>query len=190
MKRAGHPYAKARPVPRKPATKEGREEFVGEANATLGEPMAKGHVVPCGGEAEVLRRNGGGYGRRRAGGRDAARTTFSWQSAKLFGALGRDGFYMRPADALNSETFISCLKGLRHIRTKFAMTLDNAGYRRYRMAVQFMESAGGDNRWMCLPPHTPSWARSRRSIWRSSARWPAGTLRAWTSSGTQLRKTR
>ncbi len=42
MKRRGCTYTKARPVPRKSATKEEREEFVSETNATLEEMIAKG----------------------------------------------------------------------------------------------------------------------------------------------------
>ena len=97
MKRAGCSYTKARPVPRKSATKEEREEFMNETNATLEELIAEDYVVLCGDEAGVLRWNGGGYGWRRTGGRDTVKTTFSKQFVKMFGALGKDGFCMRPA---------------------------------------------------------------------------------------------
>ena len=62
MKRTKCSYTKAGPVPRKLATKEEREAFVSEANATLEELMAQDYVVLCGDEAGVLRWNGGGYG--------------------------------------------------------------------------------------------------------------------------------
>ncbi len=155
MKRTKCSYTKARPVPRKSATKEEREAFVSETNATLEELMAKGHVAPCGDEACVLRWNGGGYGWRRTGGRYAVNTTFSRQSVKMFGALGKDGFYMRPADALNSETFIEFLKELRQTCPKLVMMLDNAGYRKSRVASRFIESTGGDVKLIYLPPHAP-----------------------------------
>ena len=96
MKRTKCSYTKARPVPRKSATKEEREEFMSETDATLAELIAKGHVAPCGDEACVLRWNGGGYGWRRTGGRYTGRTAFSRQSVKMFGALGKDGFYILP----------------------------------------------------------------------------------------------
>ena len=155
MKRTKCSYTKARPVPRKSATKEEREAFVSEANATLEELMAKGYVVLCGDEAVVSRWNGGGYGWRRTGGRYTVKSTFSWQSVKMFGALGKDGFYMRPADALNSETFIIHLKELRRVYPKFAMILDNAGYHKSHMVSRFIESAGGDIMLIYLPLHTP-----------------------------------
>ena len=126
-----------------------------ETNAMLAELIAKGHVVLCGDEAGVLRWNGGGYGWRRTGGRDAAKATFSRQSVKTFGALGKDGFYMRPADALNSETFIIYLKDLRRVYPKFAVMLDNAGYHKSRMVSRFIESTGGDIKLIYLPPYTP-----------------------------------
>ena len=88
-------------MPRKSATKEGREEFVSETNATLEELIAKGYVMQRGDETGVLRRNGG-YGLRRVGGRDMVKIVFSWQSVRLFGARDKDGFCMRPADAPNS----------------------------------------------------------------------------------------
>ena len=108
-----------------------------------------------GDEAGVLRWNGGGYGWRRTGGRYTVKSTFSKQSVKMFGALGKDGFYMRPADALNSETFIEFLKELRRAYPKFVMILDNAGYHKSRMASRFIESAGGDIKLIYLPPHAP-----------------------------------
>ena len=126
-----------------------------EANATLEELVSKGHVVPCGDEAGVSRWNGGGYGWRRAGGRDAAKTTFSLQSVKMFGALSKDGFYMRPADALNSATFISYHKELRQTHPKFVMILDNAGYHKSLVVSRFIESTGGDIKLIYLPPYTP-----------------------------------
>ena len=113
LDRAWCSYTKARPIPRKSVTKEEQEEFMNETNATLEELITKGHVVLCGDEARVSRWNGGRYGWRRTGGRDTAKTTFSKQSVKMFGALGKDGFYMWPADALNSATFIEFLKELR-----------------------------------------------------------------------------
>ena len=106
----------------------------------------------------------------------------------MFGALGKDGFYMRPADALNSETFIEFLKELRRVYPKFAMMLDNTGYHKSRMVSRFIESTGGDIKLIYLPPHAPQLNLIGCSTWRSSACWPAGTLRAWTSSGTQLYK--
>ena len=155
MKRPGRSYTKARPIPRKSATKEEREAFMSETNAMLAELIAKGHVVLCGDEAGVLRWNGGGYGWRRTGGRYTVKSTFSKQSVKMFGALGKDGFYMRPADALNSETFIEFLKELRRVYPKFAMILDNAGYHKSRMVSRFIESTGGDIKLIYLPPYTP-----------------------------------
>ena len=155
MKRTKCSYTKARPVPRKSATKEEREAFVSEANATLEELIAQDYVVLCGDEAGVLRWNGGGYGWRRTGGRYTVKSTFSKQSVKMFGALGKDGFYMRPADALNSETFIEFLKELRLVYPKFAMILDNAGYHKSRMVSRFIESTGGDIKLIYLPPYTP-----------------------------------
>ncbi len=126
LKSMGRSYTKAMPVQRKSATKEEREEFMSETNATLEELIAKWYVMLCEDKVGVLRWNGRGYGRRRAGGRDTVKTTFSWHSVKRFGALGRDGFYMRPADALNSETFIEFLKELRQTHPKFVIMLDNA----------------------------------------------------------------
>ena len=155
MKRTKCSYTKARPVPRKSATKEEREEFVSEANATLEELMAQDYVVLCGDEAGVLRWNGGGYGWRRTGGRYTVKSTFSKQSVKMFGALGKDGFYMRPADALNSETFIEFLKELQQTYPKFAMILDNAGYHKSLMVSRFIGSTGGDVKLIYLPPYTP-----------------------------------
>ena len=73
----------------------------------------------------------------------------------MFGALGKDGFYMRPADALNLGTFIICLKELRWIHTKFAMILDNAGCHKSLVASRFIEPTGGDIKLIYLPPHAP-----------------------------------
>ena len=148
-------YTKARPIPRKLTTKEEREAFVSGTNATLEDLIAQDYVVLCGDEAGVSRWNGGGYGWRRTGGRDAVKTTFSWQSVKMFGALGKDGFYMRSADSLNSETFIEFLKELHRTYPKFVMMLDNAGYHKSRMVSQFIGSTGGDTKLVYLSPHTP-----------------------------------
>ena len=155
MDRAGCSYTKARPIPRKPATKEEREAFMNETNAALEELVAKGYVVLCGDEAGVSRWNGGGYGWRRTGGRDTVKTTFSWQSVKMFGALGKDGFHMRPADALHSATFIEFLKELRRVCPNIVMILDNAGYHKSLTVSRFIESTGGDIKLIYLPPYTP-----------------------------------
>ena len=70
MKRTKCSYTQARPIPRKSAAKEEREEFMSETDATLAELIAKGYVVLCGDEAEVSRWNGGGS----AGGAPAGAT--------------------------------------------------------------------------------------------------------------------
>ena len=93
LESTGGSYAKARPIPRKSATKEEREAFKSETNAMLAELIAKGYIMLYGDEAGVSRRNGWGYGWRRTGGRDIAKTTLSRQSVKMFGVLGKDGFY-------------------------------------------------------------------------------------------------
>ena len=187
MKKIKCSYTKARPVPRKSATKEEREAFVSEANATLEELMAQDYVVLCGDEAGVLRWNGGGYGWRRTGGRYTVKSTFSRQSVKMFGALGKDGFYMRPAAALNSATFMEFLKELRRAYPKFATMLDNAGYHKSRVASRFVESTGGDIKLIYLPPHAPQLNPIEVQC-MALKRLPAGTLWAWTSSGTQSYK--
>ena len=92
---------------------------------------------------------------------------------------------MRPADALNSETFIIHLKELRRMHPKFTMILDNAGCRKSRMASRLIQSAGGGIKY--LPPYNPQ----MNPIWVQHVvpkRLPAGTLKAWTSSGTQSYK--
>ena len=73
----------------------------------------------------------------------------------MFGALGKDGFYMRLADTLNSETFIEFLKELRWAYSKFAMILDNAGYHKSLVVSRFTGSTGGDIKLIYLPPYTP-----------------------------------
>ena len=155
MKGTGCSYTKARPVSRKSATKEERDAFVSEINATLEELIAQDYVVLCGDEAGVLRWNGEGYGWRRTGGRDAAMTTFSKQSVNLFGALGKDCFYTRPAIALNSETFIEFLKELRQIYPKFVMILDNAGIRSLSWCPSSYRQPAGTSSWH-ICPRTPS----------------------------------
>ena len=126
-----------------------------ETNATLEELMAQDYVVLRGDGAGVLRWNGGGCGWRRTGGRDAVNTTFSRQSVKMFGAPRKDGFYTRPADAPNLETFMEFLKEPRQAYPKFAMMLDNAGYRKSLAASRFTGSTGGDVKLVYLPPHAP-----------------------------------
>ena len=160
-----------------------------ETNATLEELMTQDYVVLCWDEAGVLRWNGGGYGWRRTGGRDAVNTTFSRQSVKMFGAPGKDGFYTRPADAPNLETFMEFLKEPRQAYPKFAMMLDNAGYHKSLAASRFTGSTGGDVKLVYLPPHAPQ-PNPVEAQYVAPKRLPAGTLRAWTSSGTQSRKTR
>ena len=122
-----------------------------ETNAMLAELMAKGRVVPCGDEAGVSRWNGGGYGWRRIDGRDTVKATFSRQSVKMFGAPGREGFCMRPADAPNSETLIEFLKEPRRAYPKFAMIPDNAGYHKSRVGSRLTGSTVGDIKLIYLP---------------------------------------
>ena len=92
---------------------------------------------------------------RRTGGDDAAKITYSKQSVKLFGALGEDGFYIRPTDELNSEAFIGYLKELQGIHHKFAIILDNAVYHKSGKVDRFIESTDGGIVPVFLPPHTP-----------------------------------
>ena len=73
----------------------------------------------------------------------------------MFGAPGKDGFYTRLADALNSETFMEFLKELRQAYPKFAMMLDNAGYHKSLAASRFIGSTGGNIELIYLPPHAP-----------------------------------
>ena len=153
--RTAFPHAKARPVPGKSATKEEQEKFARETNEELRLLKAEGYAIPRGDEAGAPRCSGGGCGWRRAGGRDAAKTTFSIRSVKPFGAPGKDGFHAWPADAPNSDTFTECLEEPRQIRTKFVMILDNAAYRKSKAAARFMESTGGDIKLMYLPSRTP-----------------------------------
>ena len=77
LERTGCSYTKARPIPRKSATREEQEGFMSETNATLEKLVAQDYVVLCGDGAGVLRWNGGGYGWRRASGRDTIRLVFS-----------------------------------------------------------------------------------------------------------------
>ena len=126
-----------------------------ETSAMLAKLIAEGYVVPCVDEVGVSRWNGGGYVWRRTGRRNTVKTTFSRQSVKMFGALGKDGFCIRPADALNSETLIEFLKELRQIYPKFAMMLDNAGCHKSLVVSRFTGSTGGDIKLIYLPPYTP-----------------------------------
>ncbi len=87
--------------------------------------------------------------------------------------MGKDGFYMRPADALNSETFIEFLKELRRVYPKFAMILDNAGYHKSLLVSRFIESTGEDIRLIYLPPYTPQLNRIEVQ-WRVLKRLLAG----------------
>ena len=125
------------------------------ASKTLKSLKAQGYAILCGDEVGVLRWNSGGYGWRRTGGDDATEITYSKQSVKLFGALGEDGFYIRPTDELNSEAFIGYLKELQEIYHKFAIILDNAVYHKSGMVDKFIESTGEDIVPVFLPPHTP-----------------------------------
>ena len=155
LEMTGCSYTKAKLIPRKSTTKEEQEEFMSETNAALEELVAKDYVVLCGDEAGALRCNGGWYGWRRTGGHYTVKTTFSKQSVKTFGVLDKDGFNMRPVDALNSETFIEFLKEVQQTHPTFVMMLDNAGYHKPLAASRFMESTGGDVTLIYLPPYTP-----------------------------------
>ena len=104
---------------------------------------------------------GAGYGWRPANGHDTIRRGFSKKPVRLFGSLGTDGYRIRTADAINSETFIGFLQDLLKACPKFVMVLDNASCHRFKMVTGFVESAGGDIRPVFLPPYTPQLNPSR-----------------------------
>ena len=155
LKKMGFSYVKARPVPANSATPEKQLEFMDNASKTIKSLKAQGYAILCGDEAGILQWNSGGYGWRRIGGDDATKITYSKQSVKLFGALGEDGFYIRPTDELNSEAFIGYMKELQGIYHKFAIILDNAVYHKSSKVEKFIESTGGGIVPVFLPPHTP-----------------------------------
>ena len=106
-------------------------------------------------EAAARKWHDGGYGWRRTGGKDTIQSSHSKKSVKMFGVLGEDGYRIRVADALNSDTFIDFLKWLLKTIPKFALILDNAGYHTSNKVSKFIESTNGRIKLIFLPPHTP-----------------------------------
>lgn len=155
MKRWGFSYTKARPVPAKSASPEEQREFMNETNEEVVSLRDEGFAIFFEDEAGVQRWNSGGYGWRRTGAHDTVKTTFSKQSAKLFGVLGEDGYHILPVAKLNSYTFVGFLKYLWKKYKKFVLVLDRASYHKSGVVNRFLASTNGDIKLVFLPPYTP-----------------------------------
>ena len=155
LRRLRFSYCKARPVPEKSATPEEQGVFMANTNGEVVRLEAEGYAILCEDEAAARKWNGGGYGWRRTGGRDTEQSSHSKKSVKMFGVLGKDGYRIRVADALNSETFKYFPRYLLTAYAKFVPILDNASYHRSGTVTEFVESTKGKIRLIFLPPHTP-----------------------------------
>lgn len=155
MREMGFSYTKARPVSAKSATPEEQLEFMNKTNEEIVSLIAQGYAAFFEDEAGVLRWNSGGYGWRRTGSRDTVKTTFSKQSAKLFGVLGESGCHTYPVAKLNSHTFVGFMKKIRKMHKKYVLILDSASYHKSNTVNEFLESAKGDIKLIFLPKYTP-----------------------------------
>ena len=177
MKQWGFSYTKARPVPAKSASPEEQLEFMNETNEEVASLIDAGFAIFFEDEAGVQRWNRGGYGWRRTGARDTVKTTFSKQSAKLFGVLGEDGYRILPVPRLNSYTFVEFPKYLWKRYEKCVLVLDGASYHKSGVVNRFLDSTEGDIKLISLPPHTPQLNAIEIQWGYSSVCWLAGTLR-------------
>ena len=58
--------------------------------------------------------------------------------------MGKDGYEIRAADSLNSDTFKEFLMEMREIYPKFMLVLDNASYHRSKTIMEYVASTNGD----------------------------------------------
>ena len=52
--------------------------------------------------------------------------------------MGKDGYEIRAADSLNSDTFKEFLMEMREIYPKFMLVLDNASYHRSKTIMEYV----------------------------------------------------
>ena len=143
LKRLKFSYCKARPVLEKSATPEKQDEFMASTNGEAVWLAAAGYAILCEDETAARKWNGGGYGWRRTGGRDTVQSSHSKKSIKMFSVLGKNGYRIRVAESLNSETFKDFLRYLLMIYAKFVPILDTASYKSDTVNM-FVESTKGN----------------------------------------------
>lgn len=155
LNQMGFSYTKARPISAKSASPEKQQEFKNETNEEIVSLIEQGYDVFFEDETGVQRWNSGGYGWRRTGARDTIKTTFSKQTAKMYGILGENDYHIYPVPKLNSNTFVEFLKKIWKKYKKFVLVLDNASYHTSGTVKKFLKSTNGDIKLIFLLPHTP-----------------------------------
>ena len=155
MHRMRFSYRKPRSVPHNSASPEEQERLMRSVKKRAGIAAEWEYAVLTEDEATCNVWPDPGYGWHPIDEKITIPTGYEKESVKLFGVMGKDGYEIRAADSLNSDTFKEFLMEMREIYPKFMLVLDNASYHRSKTIMEYVASTNGDIVLAFLPPHTP-----------------------------------
>ena len=145
------PYRKPRPVPYNSAPGAEQEEFKRRTSVEAGKLAGHGYAVFSGNKALRRLSAAASYGWFPTSGNETVPMGFSTRCVRMFGILGKDGHYVRTAEATNSRTLVGFLKWVRLKYPKFALVLDNASYHKSGTVMDYPAHVNGGIRLAFLP---------------------------------------
>ena len=173
LHRIGFSWRKDRRVPRRSASRRRRDEFKREVRERARQRRAAGRAVFTEDEAPVQMEQNPAYWRRRAGGCEETKTSFSRRAVRIFGAMSEDELRIKVVDSTNSQTFREFLGEIRRDHPRLFMVLDNASHHKSKAVREYVESTGGDVELEFLPPYTPQ-LNPVETVWRDLRKRLAG----------------